>query len=92
MFLRLQSWLRRLANPPRFAVQFHDGLASLAHGRAPAGFVDDCTAIAAEFGIRSGWLEARQGNHGPQLTFSPAIPAAAHQRLRNVFGLPAQRC
>lgn len=88
MFLRLHAWLRRLADPPLFTVQIRAGVATVTRGQAPRAFAADCATIAREFGIGDGWIEGHRGPHGPRLRFSPEIPAEAHQRLRNLFGLP----
>lgn len=80
-------WLRRLANPPLCVVSLAGGTARLVHGKATAAWVADCTAIAAEFGLVVGSVEAVRTWRGLGLRFSPDVPAACRQRFRNVFDL-----
>jgi hypothetical protein len=80
------TWLRRLAAPPVFVVTFGpDGAATLARGTVPATFVSDCRTIAAEFAITAGAVEGVRTSHGVLLRFASEVPAASHQRFRNVF-------
>jgi hypothetical protein len=85
---QLSYWLRRAARPAEFAIRIRNGVARLERGRVPAGFVEDCTSIAAEFECGDGWIEGVRGSRGVNLRFSPGIGERSHQRFRNVFGLP----
>jgi hypothetical protein len=87
MLRSLVHGLRRLANPAVFVVRFDGGTASLRRGKTPAAWIDDCGQLAAEFGIERGLLDGVRTWRGLELRFSPAIPAASHQRFRNVFAL-----
>lgn len=79
-------WLLRLANPPLFTIRIRSGIAHLTKGRAPAGLVADCTAVARDFGIRSGHVDCVAGPRGVVLRFSPGVCAESHQRFRNILG------
>lgn len=87
MVRTLIYWLRRLAEPALFAVTIRDGSARCSKGRTPLLFLDDCEAIAAEFGLANGRVEGVRGLHGIELRFSPSVPEASHQRFRNVFAV-----
>lgn len=88
---RAAYWLVRLARPPVFVVTFRAGRATAANGAPPAEWLADCGAIAAEFGVERGHVDAVRAPHGLALRFSPDVPAASHQRFRNVFALCVQR-
>lgn len=79
-------WLRRLANPPLFVVTFSRHGASCARGKLTGSHLAACSAVADEFGLTAGHVDGRMFAGRLVLTFSPAIPAACHQRLRNVLG------
>ena len=85
------TWLRRLANPPLFVITLAGGTARLAHGKATAAWLADCTAIAAEFGLSSGSVESVRTWRGIALRFSADVPEASRQRFRNVFALHRSR-
>lgn len=80
-------WLMRLANPPVFVITITDGVARLAKGKAAPSWIDDCCAVAADFGIQSGHVEGVRGLRSVGLRFSPDIPAVSHQRFRNVLAV-----
>ena len=87
MLRRALFWLDRCVRPAAFSVAFGPGRVRPARGRVPAGFLHDCAAIAAEFGIARGRVDALHTWRGPALRFSPDVPASSHQRFRNVFAL-----
>lgn len=86
MLRALLYWLRRLADPPHFVVTFTHGGARCGRGELPTGVLADCQAIAEDFGITAGHLDARRRDGRFVLHFSPELPAASHQRFRNVLG------
>lgn len=81
------TWLRHLGNSPLFVISLAGGTARLVKGKATMAWLDDCTAIARDFGIVSGTVEAVRTWRGVGLRFSPEISAASHQRFRNVYGI-----
>ena len=87
MFDAAFHWLRRLANPPLFVLTLAGGTARLVQGKATAAWIADCTAIAAEFGLVAGSVEAVRTWRGVVLRFSRDVPATSWQRFRNVFDL-----
>lgn len=84
-FRRFGHWLVTLARPAAAVVTFRGAMPVVTRGRAPAGWLHDCAAIGAEFGITRGSIEVVRTWRGLQLRFSPDVPTACHQRLRNVF-------
>lgn len=91
MFRTAVYWLVRLANPPLFVITIANGTAQRTRGMAPAAWTADCAAIGAEFGIAHGHVEGVRKLWGLGLRFSPGIPAASHQRFRNVFATHLRR-
>lgn len=79
-------WLRRFAEPPVFVITFRGGRATCARGAVPGRHLADCGAIAAEFGLTCGYVDGVRRGGRLRLRFSPSIPKASHQRLRNVLG------
>jgi hypothetical protein len=84
-------WLLRVANPPVCALRIQDGRVQLVKGRPPPAFVSGCSDIAAHFAIRNGHVDCVAGPRGLTLRFSPDVPAASHQRFRNVLGMHRHR-
>ena len=80
-------WLVRLANPPVFTITIAHGVARFTKGRAPASRIDECTAVATDFGISRGHIDGVCTLHGVALRFSPDICSASHQRFRNVLAV-----
>jgi len=83
-------WLRRVADPPAFAVTFRGGEVRCTRGELRAGWLDDCRDIAAQFGLTAGHLDGLVRDGRLLLRFSPDVPAAAHQRFRNALGVRHQ--
>ena len=79
--------LSRVCRPALWSIEFHGAGPRAIAGQVPPGLLADCRDIAAQFAIEHGRVDVVRGPHGPTLRFSPAIPAASHQRLRNVFGV-----
>jgi hypothetical protein len=86
----LGYWLQRLAMPPEFVVAFTPHGPQCRRGRVPTGWLADCAAVAHDFGIVAGNVDAVRVAGGLRLRFSPEIPREAHQRFRNVFGALAR--
>ncbi len=87
MLGRALHWVEGLVNPPVFAVAFANGEVRVAKGPVTAAWLADCTAIAREFGIAAGRVEGMRMGRGVELRFSREVPAASHQRFRNVFAM-----
>ncbi len=89
MLRRLADALVDLADPPLFTVAFGRDGARATRGRVPPALLADCGDVAAELGIAAGRVHGvrRDGRVVPR--FSRDLPPAAHQRLRNVFGVHA---
>jgi hypothetical protein len=81
--------LLRAAVPPLFAVAFGPKGARVRTGPVPSAWLADCNALAREFGLARGTIDAVRLAGRVQLRFSPDVPAAMHQRFRNVFGTHA---
>lgn len=91
MLRRLADVLVDLADPPLFTLTFAAGGARVTRGQVPPPLFADCADVAAELGLTAGRVHGvrRAGRVVPR--FSRDLPAAAHQRLRNVFGVHAPR-
>jgi hypothetical protein len=88
MLRRLADALLLLADPPLFTIVFDSTGVRVARGRPPAAFVADCADVAAELGLDHGALHGVRRAGRVVLRFAN-VPAHAHQRLRNVFGVHA---
>ena len=87
MLRSLWFHLGRLANPALCSVVIGpDGLRCV-RGTPPARWLADCGDVCAEFGLTRGRLDVVGLAGRMQLRFSPEIPPAVHQRLRNVLGV-----
>ena len=80
-------WLRRTASPALFSIRIEGGTARLAKGQAPAAWVAACAEVGRDFGIERGVVDGARSVRGVVLRFSPGVPAASHQRLRNLFAV-----
>ena len=87
MLRHLGYHLHRLARPALLAIRFAGGTTKAERGKVHAALLGDCADVAAVFAIVRGRVEAVRGLRGLSLRFSPEIPAASHQRFRNVFGV-----
>ena len=87
----LTGAIRRLLNPPIFAIELRDGPAVVRSGEPPAGLVAEFSSTARDLDLVRGTIYARRASHGLTIDFSSDIPDNVHQRFRNVFGLYRQR-
>lgn len=88
---RLADWLHRAANPALCTIAFTPHGVHAVRGTPPPGFVADCADIGRDLGLTTGHVDVVVASGRVQLRFSPNLPATCHQRLRNVFGVHAQR-
>jgi hypothetical protein len=92
MGFSLSKWWQRLTRGPAvFVIEFDDAGVTVAEGRAPRTFIEDCEAIAREHGIRDGWVAASGNTGDAKLTFAGSIPGAIRQRLRNAWSFSTRR-
>lgn len=87
MLRRLWFALQGLAVPPRCAIAVTAAGARCLRGRAPAAWLADCGDACRDFGIRDGRFDVVLRAGRLQLRFGPGMPAACHQRLRNLLDL-----
>jgi hypothetical protein len=68
-----------------FEIRLSDGRASVAKGKAPRGFVEDCEAVARDAGLEGGSVWGTGSAKNVSLMFSSGIPDDVRQRLRNAW-------
>lgn len=83
----LAHWLQRVANPALCTLEFTAAGVRTVRGTPPPGFVADCADVGRELGLGEGQVDVVVALGRRQLRFSPDLPPACHQRLRNVFGV-----
>ncbi|HSQ57679.1 MAG TPA: DUF3634 family protein [Gemmata sp.] len=82
----LAWWL--LARPPAvFVVRVRDGIPAAAGGKVTDAFLAMVAEVFAEFRLASGEIRGVPRGNRIALWFSPEIPPAACQRLRNWWGM-----
>jgi len=79
-------WLLRLVRPPLFSFRIRGGAVRVSKGPAPPGLLNDVEAVARDFEIEDGYVDAVSDFGRVSVRFSPGVPAASHQRFRNVVG------
>lgn len=73
--------------PPAFTIRISHGEARLKRGKLTSSFLKECSGIAGQSGLDSGWIwGCRQGNR-ISLEFSPGIGRRERQRFRNLAGM-----
>ena len=87
MLRSLLYWLRGLADPPVCRVVFTAAGVRCTRGAPPPAWLADCSDVGRELGLHRGTLDVLDRDGRLQLRFSPDLPAASHQRLRNVLGV-----
>jgi hypothetical protein len=78
--------LQTLAAPPLWTITFGRHGARCTRGRVAAGWLADCQDLASHFDLTHGRVDGVRRGRAIALRFSPDVPAASHQRFRNVFG------
>ena len=82
----LGYWLVRMARPPLFGIRIRAGVTEVSKGPLPAGLLPDLADVVREFGIVEGYVDAVAQAGRVVVRFSRGVPAASHQRFRNVVG------
>jgi hypothetical protein len=85
MFGSLFQRLRFTLFPPDVVVDIEAGEPVPRRGKVKRGFLEDCSEIARDYGIRNGRICGNRQHGQIALRFSRSIPPAAHQRLRNAW-------
>jgi hypothetical protein len=85
MIAGLLQRIRFALSPPALEIRIAAGEARPHRGTVKRGFLEDCNDIARDYGIRSGRIFGLRKSGRIRLEFSPEIPSAAHQRLRNAY-------
>jgi len=82
----LKILLRKLI-PPVFSLEISDGKVEKRQGNATSAFIQDCSEIAGDRNILSGWIWGVRDNGIIKLDFTGNIPENAKQKFRNVWGI-----
>jgi hypothetical protein len=70
---------------PAVVIEIVDGKLSVTRGKVAARVLSDIEQLCAEYRIQSGTIRVFNGKSPTLLRFSTHIPAAHHQRIRNVW-------
>jgi len=81
------AWLQRLAEPALCTVRIAAAGLQVTRGQLPPGLHRDLADAVHDLGLADGRIDVVQRAGRLQLRFHPSVPAACHQRLRNVFGV-----
>lgn len=68
-----------------FEIRLSGGRASVAKGKAPRGFVEDCEAVAQDTGLDRVSVWGVGSPRNASLMFSSGMPDNVRQRLRNAW-------
>ena len=85
MFSKLRAFFSEAFDTNRFVIRIVEGRTQLTKGQVPQLFLSDLQDFVTESAMTTGIIRGQQRETYVRLVFSPDIPPAAHQKLRNIW-------